>query len=260
MEYTVKQLAQLSGVNGRTLRYYDQIGLLKPARINSSGYRIYGPKEVDRLQQILFYRELGLRLDAIKKIINDPSFDELAALKSHYNQLKQKRARLDRIIATVEKTILTKEGRIPMQDKEKFEGFKEKLIRDNELKYGQEIRKKYGDEIVEASNAKLRNMSQEDYQAMVKLEEEIFQLLEKAYASGDPASDPAQELARKHKEWLMYTWPHYSKEKHAGLVDMYVNDEQFTAYYDRKVKGGTQFLREAVLNYLGMNTEKNSSK
>ncbi|RID82363.1 MerR family transcriptional regulator [Peribacillus asahii] len=252
MEYTVNKLAQLSGVSSRTLRYYDQIGLLKPARINSSGYRIYGQKEVDLLQQILFYRELEVSLEEIIKIINQPTFNQTAALKNHYNNLKKKRARLDKIIATVERTIASKEGGISMEDQQKFEGFKEKMIEENEQKYGKEIREKYGDETVDVSNAKLRGMSQEDYQAMAALGEEILLLLEKAYETGDPASDVAQELAAKHKEWLMYSWPNYSKEAHAGLAEMYVADEPFTAYYDKNVKGGTEFLRDAILIYLGM--------
>ncbi|MEH6946049.1 MerR family transcriptional regulator [Bacillus sp. JJ634] len=252
MEYTVNKLAQLSGVSSRTLRYYDQIGLLKPARINSSGYRIYGQKEVDLLQQILFYRELEVRLEEIIEIINQPTFNQTTALKNHYNNLKKKRARLDKIIATIEMTIASKEGGISMQDKQKFEGLKEKMIEENEQNYGKEIREKYGDETVDASNAKLRGMSQEDYQAMAVLGEEILSLLEKAYETGDPASDVAQELAAKHKEWLMYSWPNYSKEAHAGLAEMYVADERFTAYYDKNVKGGTEFLRDAILIYLGM--------
>lgn len=251
MEYTVSELAQLSGVSGRTLRYYDQIGLLKPARINSSGYRIYGEKEVDLLQQILFYRELEFSLEEIKKIINHPNYDEFAALKKHYHYLKKKRDRLDRIMATIEKTIASKEGGIPLPDQEKFAGFKEKLIAENERKYGKEIREKYGDELVDASNAKLRSMSPEDFQALTQLEEEILSLLEQAYATGDPASDVAQKMAAKHKEWLMYSWPNYSKEAHAGLAEMYVADERFTAYYDRRVKGGAKFLRDAILIYLG---------
>ena len=139
-----------------------------------------------------------------------------------------------------------------MQDKDKFEGFKKKLIEDNEKKYGKEVREKYGDETVEASNAKLMGMTQGDLEAMNKIGEEIFTLLEKAYTTGDPASDVAQELAAKHKEWLIYSWNKYSKEAHAGLAEMYVADERFTAYYDQRVKGGTEFLRDAILIFLGM--------
>ena len=101
MEYTVQKLARLAGISTRTLRYYDEIGLLKPARINSSGYRIYGQKEVDKLQQILFYRELELSLDAIKEIITSPSFDEVRALKEHREKLLMKRKQLDLLIKNV---------------------------------------------------------------------------------------------------------------------------------------------------------------
>lgn len=90
MEYTVQQLAKTAGISSRTLRYYDEIGLLKPARLTSSGYRIYGPKEVDRLQQILFFRELGVGLEQIREIINDPSFDSLTALREHRVKLLEK--------------------------------------------------------------------------------------------------------------------------------------------------------------------------
>ena len=144
----MQKLAHLAGVSTRTLRYYDEIGLLKPARINSSGYRIYGQAEVDRLQQILFYKELGVSLDDIRKIINSPSFDRLTALKEHREKLMDKRKQLDFIIANVNKTISSIERGIPMDDKEKFEGLKEKMIDDNEKKYGQEVREKYGDENV----------------------------------------------------------------------------------------------------------------
>ncbi|MFC7063382.1 MerR family transcriptional regulator [Halobacillus seohaensis] len=251
MEYTVNKMAQLSGVSSRTIRYYDQIGLLKPARINSSGYRIYGQKEVDLLQQILFYRELEVSLEDIIGIIHQTGFDQTKSLKNHYDKLKKKRSRLNKIIATVEKTIESKEGGISMQDKDKFEGFKEKMIEKNEEKYGKEIRNKYGDATIDENNAKLKGMSQEDYQAMMELEKEIFSVLEKAYKSGDPASREAQELAAKHKDWLMYSWNSYSKEAHAGLAEMYVADERFTAYYDKVIKGGTRFLRDAILIYLG---------
>src|SRR5690606_117157 len=119
--------------------------ILKPARINSSGYRIYGQKEVDRLQQILFYKELGVNLERIKKIITSPYYDETQALKEHREQLLTKRKQLEVLIANVEKTIDSMEGRFMMTDKEKFEGFKQQLIDDNETKYGKEIREKYGD-------------------------------------------------------------------------------------------------------------------
>lgn len=101
VEYTIRKLGQLAGVSTRTLRYYDEVGLLKPARINSSGYRIYNQNQVDLLQQILFYRELGVSLEEIKKILSSPSFNKLEALKEHREKLITQREQLDLLITTV---------------------------------------------------------------------------------------------------------------------------------------------------------------
>jgi len=98
MEYAVLKLAQMADISTRTLRYYDEIGLLKPARINSSGYRIYGETEVDRLQQILFYRELGVSLESIRDIVTSPSFNGAQALREHHEKLLAKREQLNRLI------------------------------------------------------------------------------------------------------------------------------------------------------------------
>src|ERR1700730_18474741 len=119
MEYTVQKLGRLAGISTRTLRYYDEIGILKPARINSSGYRIYGQAEIDRLQQILFYRELGVSLDHIKKIVTSPTCDAAHALQEHREKLLEKRKQLDLLIANVEKTIALTEGRMTMSNQEK---------------------------------------------------------------------------------------------------------------------------------------------
>lgn len=252
MEYTVQKLARLAGVSLRTLRYYDEIGLLKPARMNSSGYRIYGQNEVNRLQQILFYRELGVNLEGIKSIIEAPTFDELKALREHREKLLEKREQLDLLVANLDKTILSKERSIIMSDKEKFAGFKKKLIEDNEKKYGKEIREKYGEETVNRSNSKLQNMTQEEYDAITALEGELHETLHAAFQTGDPAGELAQKAADLHRQWLSFYWDQYSKEAHAGVAQMYVDDERFTAYYDKQQPGTAEFLRDAVFIYTGM--------
>lgn len=252
MEYTIQKIGRLAGVSTRTLRYYDEIGILKPARINSSGYRIYGEKEVNILQQILFYRELGVSLDVIKEILNAPSFDEMKALKEHHEKLLDKRKQLDLLVANVEKTIAQAEGRATMTDKEKFEGFKQNLIDENEEKYGEEIRAKYGEEEVNRSNAKLKNMTKEQHKEVEKLTVEVLDTLKEAYKTGDPSSELAQKTAELHHKWLAYYWNSYSKEAHAGLAQMYVDDERFTAYYDKVQPGGAEFLRDAIFVYTGM--------
>lgn len=253
MEYTVQKLGKMAGVSTRTLRYYDEIGILKPARINSSGYRIYGEKEVDRLQQILFYRELGVSLESIKEIITSPSFDGTAALREHREKLLEKREQLNMLIANVDKTIAATEGRIKMSNKEKFEGFKQKMIDENEKKYGEEIREKYGDETIDKSNKKLKNMTEEQYAELEKLGRDVIETLSKAFETGDPEGELAQKAADLHRQWLSYSWPSYSKEAHAGLAQMYVDDERFTAYYDKNQPGLAAFLRDAILIYTGMN-------
>lgn len=252
MEYTVKKLAKLAGVSKRTLRYYDEIGILKPARINSSGYRIYGETEVDMLQQILFYRELGITLKDIKDILTSPSFDKLCALNSHRKKLLEKRNQLDILISNVEKTIASTEGRVKIMDKEKFEGFKKRFLDNNEKEYGKEIRKKYGDDIINKSNHKIMNMTEERYHELTNLEKEFKEILAKALKTGDPSSDVAQKSAELHKKWLTYYWSEYTKEAHAGLAQMYVDDERFKAYYDKEHPGTAKFLRDAILIYTGM--------
>lgn len=249
MEYTVQKLAKIAGISSRTLRYYDEIGILKPARINSSGYRVYGEAEVNRLQQILFYRELGVGLSSIKEIVTSPSFDGLKALREHRENLLEKRMQIELLIANVDKTIALTEGRMEMSDKEKFEGFKEKLIEDNEKKYGEEIRSKYGDDEVNASNKKIKGMTEEQYSQWKLLEESVIETLKEAYASGDPAGELGQKVADLHRQWLSYTWNKYSKEAHAGLANMYVEDERFKAYYDKEQTGLAEFLRDAILIY-----------
>lgn len=252
MEYTVQKLAQVAGVSSRTLRYYDEIGILKPARINSSGYRIYSQVEVDRLQQILFYRELEISLENIRDILNAPSFDGLKALNEHRERLLDKRKQLDLLIANVDKTIAVKEGGITMTDSEKFAGFKQKMIDENEKKYGKEIRAKYGEEKINQSNKKFKSMTEEQYRELEKLGASVLHNLKEAYATGDPAGELAQKTADLHRKWLSFTWDSYSKEAHAGLARMYVDDERFSAYYDEVQPGAAIFLRDAILIYTGM--------
>lgn len=250
MEYTIKKLAEMAGISTRTLRYYDEIGLLKPCRINSSGYRIYGEKEVDKLQQILLYRSMDIKLEEIQNIISNPDFDICQSLIEHRNNLISKRDQLDQLILTVEKTIEYKKGEIIMSNKEKFEGLKKAGLEENERKYGKEIRDKYGNETVEASNKKFMNMSEEDFNKMNKIEEEIFKGLLEVVRTSDLESNEAKEVYENHKKWLSFTWPSYSKEAHIGLAEMYVADERFAKYYNDKAgKEVVNTLRDIIVRY-----------
>lgn len=249
MEYTINKLAKMAGVSTRTLRYYDELGLLSPTRSSSNGYRIYGQKEIDRLQQILFYRELGVQLEEIKNILSSKSFDKKAALENHLSALLDRRQQLDLLIANVEKTLKSMKGEIKMSNQEKFEGFLQTIVDDNERKYGKEARAKYGNKSVDHSNAKVLGMSKKQYGDLEKLTIELNETLKAAFEQGDPASELAQKACELHKKWLCYYWHNYSKEAHIGVTQMYVDDPRFTEYYDKIAVGCAEFLRDAVLIY-----------
>lgn len=256
MPYTVRQLAELAGISPRTLRYYDEIGLLPVAK-NDSGYRLYGQEEVDRLQQILFYRELGLSLPDIREILAGPSFDALAALKGHREKLLAQRERLDALIANLEKTIAMKEGKLDMTDNEKFEGFKQRLIEENEEQYGKEVREKYGEDRVARANQRIKNMTQKEYAQAEKLSAAVNDAIKAAMQEGDPASPLARKACEMHRQWLLQYWGEeaYSPEAHMALAQMYVDDPRFTAYYDAIAPGAAVFLRDAMRVYTGVGKE-----
>jgi DNA-binding transcriptional MerR regulator len=249
MEYSGNKLTKMSGVSARTLRYYDEIGLLKPKRVASSGYRIYGQDEVDALQQILFYRELGFSLEDIKQLMSAPGFDRQQAFVRHLADLHTKRERLDLLIRNVTKSIAAMKGDVTMTDKEKFEGFKQSLVDENERKYGTEIREKYGEQAVDESNANLMGLTQEQYNETERLRLEIEGTLKAAFDIGDPAGELAQKACDLHRQWLCIFYPKYSKEYHKGLGEMYVADDRFRANYDKLAPGCTEFLRDAINIY-----------
>lgn len=250
MEYTVNKLALLAGVSARTLRYYDQIGLLAPARVSSSGYRIYGGAQVARLQQILFYRELGVELTQIARLLDDPAFDASSALEGHLAALRARRSQLDALITNAEATIKSIKGEKAMNDAQKFEGFKARMIQENEAGYGEEARQKYGARAVDASNAKLMNMSEEEFERMTATSEELGQALRLALEQGgDATGEAAQKAAELHREWLCFHWASYSPKAHKGLVDMCLADDRFKAYYDDISPGCATLLRDAVYLY-----------
>ncbi len=246
MEYSIQALGRMTGVSGRTLRYYDEIGLLKPLRTNSAGYRIYGPKEVKRLQSILFYRDFGLELKTIGALLHLPEVERQAVLFAHLSSLHAERKRLDQLIAELETWL---EGE---QDMSKFETKKKKRMEEQEARYGAEARERYGAEAVERSRAKMEEMPETLFEAMCRIADEINGRLERAVQAGlAPDSEEGQAIAALHRQWLDFSWPTYSPEAHVGLAEMYAEDERFTAYYDGKVPGCAAFLRDAIRAYCG---------
>ena len=248
MEYTVQKLARLAGISPRALRHYDQIGLLVPRRVASSGYRIYGAQEVERLQQILLYRRLGVPLDAIRALLDAPAFDAEVALHAHLEALMLRRQELDVLIANVTRTISHGRGEVTMQDDERFAGLGERMVAENEEKYGQEIRARYGEEAVEGANRHVRGMTQRDFAVAQEREEAVRRALSIAMDTGDPAGPEAHRAAALHYEWLQ-GWGSYTPEMHIGLGQMYVEDARFSAYYDAIRPGAAIFLRDAIARY-----------
>lgn len=250
IEYTVSQLAALAGVTARALRHYDAIGLLKPTRASGAGYRLYGPAEVDRLQLILFYRALGLELSAVAELLKEADLDRAAALTRYLAELERRREQLDRQIAAVKRSIQQEQGGIPMTDVEKFECFKQRVIGENERKYGEELRSKYGDQEVDAAYAKVMGLTKQEYDAWTALGKEIQDRLTQAVRAGlPPEGEEGQAIAQAHRRWLAYSWSAYTPQAHAGLAAMYPEDPRFVAYYDREAQGCAAFLRDAVELY-----------
>ena len=129
-----------------------------------------------------------------------------------------------------------------MSGREKFSGFKQELIKKNEQLFGKEARQAYGNDEVDASHAKLMRMSEESFAEFDLLGKQILEKLEKAEKTHDPSSALAQEVASMHKQWLLYTWPSYTKEAHEKLAQIYVDDPTFSEYY----QGRAAFLRDAI--------------
>lgn len=251
MEYGIRQLAALAGVSARTLRYYHQIGLLPPARVGENGYRYYGPAQVDLLQQILFYRQRGFELEAVRALVYQPGFDRLAALQEHLARLTAQRDGLDALIRTVNNTIASMKGEIEMSDEQKFAAFKQNLVAQNEAQYGAEVRAKYGDPAADAANQALLNMTEAEYRHFKELEENILQALRQAVAAGaDPAGEAGRAVAALHAEWLRMSWHKYQPAMHLGLVDLYLADERFAAYYNGGCPGCAEFLNRAVHHWV----------
>lgn len=244
----VKEVADLTGISVRTLHHYDEIGLLVPDQTTEAGYRVYSEDNLELLQQILFFRELGFPLKRIKEIITDPSFNRVEALELHRKLLLEKRSRLDTMLATLDKTIHHSRGEIHMTNKEKFEGFD---FSNNP--YEQEARERWGDEAVDQSKAKLGGMSKSEQEAIGSAMGEIYQKLA-ALRHGSPESDEAQAAI---KEWYVFLNKigTYSLEAFRGLGQMYVDDERFTKNIDKFGEGLAVFLRDCMGVYADRNQD-----
>ena len=234
----VKEVAELVGISVRTLHHYDFIGLLTPDEITESGYRVYSDENLETLQQILFFKELGFPLKKIKEIIYRPSFNRQEALEVHHHLLLEKRKQLDKMIKTLEKTIRHSKGEIQMTNKEKFEGFDF-----SHNLYEQEARERWGDKAVDDANQKARTMTKFDQEKF----NEIYQNLAKV-RHFSPDSKEAQFAI---KEWYVFLnkLGDHSLEAFKGLGQMYVDDVRFTKSIDQFGEGLAKFMCDAMMVY-----------
>ncbi len=246
--YTTAELAALAHISPRTLRYYDQRGLLVPRR-HANGYRCYGPADVRRLQHILMLRSCGVSLTTIDEALAAPNFDLGRMLSDHLSDLRRKKIDLEKTIATVEQAVAGLEAFETMNDQQKFEQLKRQSIETFEATYGQESRQLYGDEAIDAANERMLNMSRAAWNAKEDLEQRIKERLAAAMTSGDAASPEAHQVADMHAQWIKVHWGEgaYTPEAHVALAEGYLADARFIDYYDSACgEGATAFLRDII--------------
>ncbi|MBC2016766.1 MerR family transcriptional regulator [Listeria seeligeri] len=243
-----KELAELTGISVRTLHHYDKIGLLTPQKDDENGYRHYSEQEVDKLQQILFFKELDFPLKKIKQILDDPSFDKSVALSLQYRLLTEKKKQIETMLKTLDQTIKNEKGEITMTNEEKFTGFDFSTN-----PYEEEAKKLWGDKAVEQANANINKMTNKEKLTIKESFDAEFRSLA-AIKMLHPASDEVQLRMDHFFHYLNDNHGNiYSLEAFRGLGEMYVADERFTKNIDQFGDGLALFLKEAMKVYAKKN-------
>jgi DNA-binding transcriptional MerR regulator len=267
--YTVKQLARVSGVSVRTLHYYDEIGLLKPAEVGANSYRYYGRNELLRLQQILLHRELGLPLESIASLLDTSDRNRVERLREYRQQLVQRVAHHHELIATLDRTIATLEGEKKMNASNLYKGFSA----EKQAEYEDWLVNRYaGDdrsrenmrENIERSRRHVSGFSKEDIAARMQRLATIEAALTEHCRKGTPATDAAlAPLLEGHREWVAGMWGRpCSPGAYAGLADLYESHPDFRARYDELAPGFADYLPTAMRAYsrsLSASTSSGSS-
>jgi MerR family transcriptional regulator, thiopeptide resistance regulator len=247
MEYTIKKLAKLAGISVRTLHFYDEKGILKPAGVKANGYRVYGEKELLTLQQIMFFKELEFSLEQIQEILKTPGFDRLKALREQQKLLSIKRDRLTDLLATIAKTIRSGQGGESMKNDDLYDGFTKKQMEE----YKEEAKKRWGHtDAYKQSVERTKHWTKADYDRIAKQGVEWTKKLAALRETGLSAESPqVQEMIVQHYNALRTFYePNY--EMYRGLGELYVNDPRFTAYYDKHGEGLAAFMRDAMIFFV----------
>ncbi|MFI8824566.1 MerR family transcriptional regulator [Streptomyces sp. NPDC053431] len=244
MSHSVGQVAGFAGVTVRTLHHYDAIGLLSPSARSAAGHRRYDDADLDRLQQILFYRELGFPLDEVAVLLDDPHADPREHLRRQHALLTTRIGELRRMAAAVERAMEAKRMGINLTPEEKFEVFGHK---DPEVYAEESARRWGGTHTHEQAQARVATYTKDDWQRM-KGEIDAWgaaysALMDAGEAPGSPAAMDLAEAHRAHiTTWLFDCHP----KIHQGLAEMYVSDENFRAFYDSIHEGLAEHLRAAI--------------
>lgn len=241
-EYRVADLARLAGVTVRTLHHYDEIGLLVPAGRTGKGYRIYGKAEVLRLQQILLYRELEVPLEKIRQILTDPEFDPRRALREQRERLLRRADRTRALLRSVDRALKTLEGEDIVNARELFDGF-------DPAEYEEEARERWGEtDAWRESARRTATYSPADWKRVKTETDELLGRFAAALGRGvSPDSPEAMDLAEEHRLQIDRWYYPCSREMHAGLARMYVDDPRFAASFERHGEGLATFVSESIL-------------
>jgi len=237
----------MAGVSVRTLHHYDDIGLLQPSGRSRAGYRLYTAVDLERLQEILLLRRMGLALEEVGAALRANAGDRRALLRRQREALLAKVDELRGVVALVDRSLQALEGAIAMSDEALFDGLSP--MEWNEREHGAEVRERWGDtDGYRESTRRASQYRQEDWDVILAEGRAVETELGAALAAGVPADDPRAmdlaERARLHIDRWFYPCSH---EMHAGLGDMYVADERFTAHYEQVQPGLAAYLRDAIL-------------
>lgn len=248
MRRTVKQLAAAAGVSVRTLHHYDEIGLLHPAEIGANGYRYYGRAELLRLQQILFYRELGLALAEIRPVLDDPAFDPLAALRQHRVRLQSELRRHEGLLRTIDETIDSLERNRTLDESKLYKG----ISPEKRAEWDREIEERFGEPGTVAlaeSRKRLGKMNPEESASFHKEAEALNTAFASLMERGvSPEAEETQQIVARHHAWLCKSWTP-DAEAYAGLGRYYVEHPEFRAMFETIRPGMAEYMRDAMEAY-----------
>jgi MerR family transcriptional regulator, thiopeptide resistance regulator len=245
MSYTVGRAAEIAGVTVRTLHHYDEIGLLKPGTRTSAGYRRYDEADLERLQQILLYRELGFTLEEIAVILDDPDTDARTHLKRQHQLLRDRIVRLQEMVTAVEFVMEAHKVGVNLTPEEKFEVFGNF----DPDEYADEAEERWGGtDAYKESARKTAKYTKDDWQRIQRETADLMARWIAALDAGVPAdSQAAMDLAEEHRQQISEYFYECSLEIHTGLAEMYLADERFTANYENQRQGLAQYVHDAIL-------------